>query len=104
MQNEPNLPDDQMSVSKVLTNDYEKKSDWTLGENEPKTNPIKANSSPIKANKMTKQTQYKAKQSQFYNHKISCLMAQGFLCWAHGFFMLWIKKNFVGKMSNEKIN
>jgi hypothetical protein len=43
MQNEPNLPKDQMNVNKVLTKDYENKPNWTLGENEPKTNPIKAN-------------------------------------------------------------
>ncbi|MBW8039198.1 MAG: PQQ-binding-like beta-propeller repeat protein [Planctomycetes bacterium] len=43
MQNEPNLPDDQMNVSTVIAREYENKSDWTLGENEPKTNPIKAN-------------------------------------------------------------
>jgi hypothetical protein len=36
MQNEPNFPDDQMNVNKVLIKDYEKKSNWTLGENEPK--------------------------------------------------------------------
>ncbi len=48
MQNEPNFPDDLMNVNKVLTKDYEKNSNWTLGENEPKTNPIKANSKPIK--------------------------------------------------------
>ena len=40
MQNEPNFPDDQMNVNKVLTNDYEDKTNWTLGENEPNTNPI----------------------------------------------------------------
>ncbi len=33
---------------------YEYKSNWTLGGNEPNTN-------PIKANKMPKQTQYKPK-------------------------------------------
>jgi hypothetical protein len=43
MQNEPNLPKAQMNVNKVLTKDYENKPNWTLGENEPKTNPIKAN-------------------------------------------------------------
>ncbi len=43
MQNEPNYLDEQMNVNKVLTKDYEKNSNWTLGENEPKTNPIKAN-------------------------------------------------------------
>ncbi len=60
MQNEPNFPDDQMNITKVLTKNYGNKSNWTLGENEPKTNPIKANSNPIKANIMPKQTQYKA--------------------------------------------
>ncbi|MBW8041622.1 MAG: hypothetical protein FVQ85_16725 [Planctomycetes bacterium] len=40
MQNEPNLPKAQMNVYKVLTKDYENKCDWTLGQNEPKTNPI----------------------------------------------------------------
>ena len=43
MQNEPNLPKAQMNVNKVLTKDYENKPNWTLGENEPKTNPNKAN-------------------------------------------------------------
>ncbi len=37
------MPKAQMNVTKVLTKDYENKSNWTLGENEPKTNPIKAN-------------------------------------------------------------
>jgi len=43
MQNEPNFGKDQMDVSKVLTKDYGNKPNWTLGENEPKTNPIKPN-------------------------------------------------------------
>ncbi len=45
MQNEPNFGKAQMNVNKVLTRDYENKPNWTLGENEPKTNPIKANQS-----------------------------------------------------------
>jgi hypothetical protein len=32
-----------MNVNKVLTKDYENKSYWAICENEPKTNPIKAN-------------------------------------------------------------
>jgi len=32
-----------MNVNKVLTKDYENISNWTLGENKPNTNPIKAN-------------------------------------------------------------
>jgi hypothetical protein len=43
MQNEPNLPKDQMNINKVLTTDYENKPNCTLGENEPKTNPNEPN-------------------------------------------------------------
>ncbi len=32
-----------MNVTKVLTKDYENKSNWTLGENEPNSKPNKAN-------------------------------------------------------------
>ena len=42
MQNEPNFPDAQMNVKKVLTKDYEKKSNWTLGENEPNQSQLNA--------------------------------------------------------------
>jgi len=40
MQNKPNLLDAQMNVSSILTTDYENKSNWTLGENKPNSNPI----------------------------------------------------------------
>ena len=43
MQNEPNFGKAQMNVNLYNTMDYEEKSDWTPGENEPKTNPIKPN-------------------------------------------------------------
>jgi hypothetical protein len=43
MQNEPNFPDTQMNVNPVITREYRNISNWTLGENEPKTNPIKPN-------------------------------------------------------------
>ncbi len=43
MQNKPNLLDAQMNLSSVLTTDYENKSNWTLGQNKPNSNPIKAN-------------------------------------------------------------
>ena len=32
-----------MNVNPYNTTDYENKSNWTLGENKPKTNPIKPN-------------------------------------------------------------
>ncbi len=69
MQNEPNFRKSQMNVNKVLTKDYEKNSNWTLGENEPKTNPIKANSKPISPKTKPIQSQYKPKQSQFQRQK-----------------------------------
>ncbi len=65
MQNKANFRKSQMNVNLYNTTDYENIANWTLGENEPNTNPIKANTKPIKANKMPKQTQSKPKQSQF---------------------------------------
>ena len=47
MQNEPNFLDDQMNVTVIYTKEYENKSNWTLGKNEPKTNPNEPNSKPI---------------------------------------------------------
>jgi len=47
VQNKPNLLDALMNVNKVLTRDYENKSNWKLGENKANTNPIKANTNPI---------------------------------------------------------
>ena len=43
MQNKANFPDDQMNVNKVLTKDYENKSNLPLGQNKPNTKPNKAN-------------------------------------------------------------
>ena len=43
MQNKANFLESQMNVTSLITVAYENKSDWTLGENKPKTNPIKPN-------------------------------------------------------------
>jgi hypothetical protein len=64
-----NLLDAQMNVKSFHTVEYENKSNWTLGENKPNSNPIKANTKPIKANKIPKQSQYKPKQTQFQRQK-----------------------------------
>ncbi len=40
MQNEPNLVRRRRIANSVCTMDYEEKSDWTLGENEPNSKPI----------------------------------------------------------------
>ena len=40
MQNKPNLLDAQMNVSIFSKKAYENKSNWTIGENKPNSNPI----------------------------------------------------------------
>ncbi len=40
MQNKPNFPKSQMNVNPYNTTDYENKSNWTLGQNKPNSNPI----------------------------------------------------------------
>jgi len=40
MQNKPNFPDAQMNVTIYLQTAYENKSNWTLGQNKPNSNPI----------------------------------------------------------------
>jgi hypothetical protein len=39
LQNEPKFRKSQMNVNKVLTKNYDKKDTWSIGKNEPKTNP-----------------------------------------------------------------
>ncbi len=43
MQNKPNFPKSQMNVKSLITMDYENKSNWTIGQSKPNSNPIKAN-------------------------------------------------------------
>ena len=50
MQNEPNFRKSQMNVNTIITRRYKNISNWTLGENEPKTNPIKPNFKKAKIN------------------------------------------------------
>ena len=57
MQNKPNFRKSQMTVNSVFTRAYENKSNWTLGENKPNSNPIQSQSNPISK-------QNKANQSQ----------------------------------------
>jgi len=44
MQNKPNFRKGQMNVSILSQTAYENKSNWTLGQNKPNSNPIKPNS------------------------------------------------------------
>ena len=50
MQNKPNFQKSQMNVNIYNTTDYENKSNWTLGENKPNSNPIKPNFQKAKMN------------------------------------------------------
>jgi hypothetical protein len=50
MQNKPNFRKSQMNVNIFNTTDYEKKSDWTIGESKPNSNPIKPNFQKAKMN------------------------------------------------------
>jgi len=43
MQNKPNFRKSQMNVNLYNTTDYERKRNWTLGENKPNLNPNKPN-------------------------------------------------------------
>ncbi|MBW8038385.1 MAG: hypothetical protein FVQ85_00100 [Planctomycetes bacterium] len=107
-----------MNVSAIITRRYGNKTNWTLGENEPKTNPIKANLQKAqmfvttfltkyyenilnltlfenKANKMPKQTQFKAKQSQFQRQKNAALHLFAVGCRTEKIIMLF--KSLSGK-------
>ncbi len=64
MQNEPKFQKVKYDVNNVLTKDYEQMDTWSIGKNEPKTNPNEPKTKPIKANKMPKQTQNEPKQTQ----------------------------------------
>jgi len=50
MQNKPNFQDAQMNAYSCGTMDYKNKSNWTLGENKPNSNPIKPNFQKAKMN------------------------------------------------------
>ena len=50
MQNKPNLVRRRRIANSVYTTDYERKRDWTLGENKPNSNPIKPNLRKAKMN------------------------------------------------------
>ncbi len=50
MQNKPNFQKSQMNANLYNTTDYERKRDWTLSENKPNSNPIKANLRKAKMN------------------------------------------------------
>jgi hypothetical protein len=50
MQNKPNFQKAKMNVNSLISMNYENISDWTLGQNKPNSNPIKANFKKAKMN------------------------------------------------------
>ncbi len=50
MQNKPNFRKSQMNLNSLITMDYENKSDWTIGQSKPNSNPIKPNLKRAKMN------------------------------------------------------
>jgi len=50
MQNKPNLRKSQMNLKFCKQTAYENKSNWTIGQNKPNSNPNKANSQKSKMN------------------------------------------------------
>jgi len=69
MQNEPNFPESQMNVNKVLTKDYENISNWTLFENKPNTKPIQTQTKPIsEAKKMLLRLTINTRRNSFRYH------------------------------------
>jgi len=70
MQNEPNFPDAQMNVNKVLTRDYENIANFKLCENKANSKPIKANlpNAQMNVNKaLTKDYENKSNWALFEN-------------------------------------
>ena len=64
LQNEPKFRKNQMNVTDLLTRNYDQMDTWSIGKNEPKTNPNEPKTNPIKANIMPIQTQYKPNLSR----------------------------------------
>ncbi len=65
MQNKPNFPKSQMNVNPYKTTEYENKSDWSLGQNKPNSNPIKPNLQKAKMNVSSLKTKDYRKKDDF---------------------------------------
>jgi hypothetical protein len=78
MQNKPNFRKSQMNVNIYNTTDYENKSDWTIGQNKPNSNPNKPNF-------------FKGQNEQ----KIACRKIRPHPTAKHGSFLLALNRNMV---------
>ncbi len=65
MQNKPNFQKSQMNANLYSTTDYERKRDWTLGENKPNSNPNKPNFQKAKMNINSLTTKDYRKKDEF---------------------------------------
>ena len=64
MQNEPKFRKSQMNVTKVLTREYDLMDTWSIGKNEPKTNPKRTQNEP-------KRTQTNPNKAKFEKAKMN---------------------------------
>jgi len=77
MQNEPKFRKVKLNVNKVLTRDYEQLDTWSIGKNEPKTNPKRTQTNPIQSQYKPNSNQIKANFSSVRKggkaeHRIAC--------------------------------
>ena len=66
MQNEPNFKKTKTNVTSAKIKDYENKPNWTLGENEPNSNPIYGKTNPI--SNFTLEFSYIKREAMLFNH------------------------------------
>ena len=66
--NEPKLKKAKMNVNKVLTKDYENKSNWALFENEPNQTQFKSNLLRRSLWRSRKQTQFQRQKNPALHH------------------------------------
>jgi len=76
MQNKPNFQDYQMNVSIHLQTAYDNKSNWTLGQNKPNSNPIKPNLRKAQMNINSLITKDYRKNDDFASQKTNPIQTQ----------------------------
>ncbi len=76
MQNKPNFRKSQMNVNLYNITDYENKSDWTIGQSKPNSNPIKPNLRKAKMNVNLTLTKDYRKNDCFLSQKTNPIQTQ----------------------------
>jgi len=105
--NKANFRKSQMNVNDLLTMNYGKMDTWSIGKNKANSNPIqsqnKPNTKPNKPN-LSCRSLWRSRNKPNFTltpsssiQKISCFMAQDFLCCGRVLLILWIKKELFGE-------